>query len=117
MGTQSLSSRQSSPTPSCTSAKSTKTLVPSSPMPVPTNSTTWESKLLISSSPPLDQSQRSKSSTPTLIKVPAEPPTVVRTNATPMPPAHGANPPLLLQAATSLKTPEPSQLLSSPAPN
>jgi len=35
----------------------------------------------------------------------------------PMPPAHGANPPLSLQAATSSLMPEASHPLSSNAPN
>jgi len=41
----------------------------------------------------------------------------MRTPATPMPLAHGANLPLSNQAATSSLTPEPSHPLSSNAPN
>merc|ERR1712195_177791 len=81
------------------------------------NSTTWERRSLTSSSCNSDQSQNFPSSIPTAMRVPAEPPTEMKIPATPMPPAHGANPPLLLPAATSSVMPDPSHLLSSNAPN
>merc|ERR1712166_120308 len=99
------------------SPPSTPTSETSSPTLDLLNSTTWERRSLISSSCNSDQSQNFPSSIPTATRVPAEPPTEMKIPATPMPPAHGANPPLLLPAATSSVMPDPSQLLSSNAPN